>query len=407
MHRFSLPRPSGSIGSGYDNPNSTDYTVPSCGVEDVDAALFNLFDKQLPMFVSEDTTRRVGNQSRVPVIFAAGEKWALLRKGRALRDNAGTLILPLITIARTGIEQTSNDVTGRGINQQTGLLTFTRRLAQEDRAYQNLINKLYIKNQPSTFLPLAEPSEVPYQARTSRSVGAARSQVAVSDGSLLAPQLNRNIFETIELPAPQFFTAKYEVTIWTQYTQQMNQLLETLMSSFLPQGRCFRLDTQKGYWFVAYVEDSYAQDANFDDMSGQERIIKNKISMHVPAYVLASSAPGVPIAVRRRLSSVDVSFETTIDVPLGYPWVGADDPTLPLVKSDSNLRSDGRDTGVGPLDSSAGSDPALSSYPRGVPGSYVVSGSLLKRAPIRGPHGESTVSVAEFFAQVLQDPLAK
>lgn len=407
MDRFTIPRPASSIGTGYSNLNDSGVTIPSCGVEDVDVALFNLIDKQLPMFVSEDSTRRVGNSSRVPVIFAAGEKWALLRKGRPLRDNSGTLILPLITIARTGIEQSKDDITGRGINQQTGVLTFTRRLAKEDRAYQNLVNKLYIKNQQNVFLPLTEPSEVSQQPRTSRAVGASRNNKDIKDGALLSPQLNRNIFETVEIPAPQFFTAKYEVTIWTQYTQQMNQLLETLMSSFLPQGRCFRLETEKGYWFVAYVDDSYSQDSNFDDMSSQERIIKHKISISVPAYVLASSAPGVPIAVRRRLSSVDVTFETPGDVPSGYPYLGADDPTLPLVKKSDTSRADGRDTGAGPLGTSPGLDPALASYPRGVPVSYVTSGSRLIRAPIRGPHGESTLSVSEFFAQTSYDPTVK
>ena len=37
--------------SGYEGQNYTeDYIIPSCGLEDLDKAVFNLFDKQIPLF---------------------------------------------------------------------------------------------------------------------------------------------------------------------------------------------------------------------------------------------------------------------------------------------------------------------------------------------------------------------
>ena len=46
----------------------TDEFVPSCGIEDVDQAMFDLFDRRLQMEVVRD-----GAIVKVPVIFAAGE----------------------------------------------------------------------------------------------------------------------------------------------------------------------------------------------------------------------------------------------------------------------------------------------------------------------------------------------
>lgn len=318
------------IKTGLDGNQTTEYTIPSVGIEDVDISLFNLFDKEISFSVNG----KEGTQ-KVPVIFASGEKWALLKKGKPLRDKTNTLILPLITIVRTNIEQNiQSDITGRGINQQTGELVVKRRLSKNDRDYQNLINKHSIQNQIS--------------AKQTRDIS---SFVLgdIEEGALLAPDLkSHNIFEIFVLPSPQFFSAKYEITIWTQYTQHMNEIIEQIFSSFLPQGQCWRLETDKGYWFIATIEDgNFSPENNFDDMSKTERMIKTKINVNVPAYCFSSNTPGKPISVKRYISAPSISFETIenfdSDDTVTEPFLGSDDPTLPLeIKSN---RLDQRKTG--------------------------------------------------------------
>ena len=69
------------------------------------------------------------------------------------------------------------------------------------------------------------------------------------------PNLGDNVWEVISIPSPQFFEAKYEIIFWTSYTQHMNYMIQTLMNAQLPQDRMFKLNTSKGYWFMAYMED--------------------------------------------------------------------------------------------------------------------------------------------------------
>jgi len=175
---------------------------------------------------------------------------------------------------------------------------------------------------------------------------------------LLLPNRTNNIFETIVIPAPQFFTATYDVTIWTQYTSHMTQLIEQIISSQLPQGNCWKLTTPKGYWFIASVDgNSYTADANTDDFSQTERVIKYKFTIKVPGYILASSVPGAPVPIRKYTSSPMITFSTGIDsganVDTGdagnfvdEPFLGADDPTLPLTSGGDgdNPRQDQRRT---------------------------------------------------------------
>ena len=89
-----------SIISGYEDTNKAyDYVIPSCGIEDLDFAIFNLFNKQIPLFFEIQ-----GEVKKIPVIFATGERFAILRRKQPITDKSGALILPLISITRTNLE---------------------------------------------------------------------------------------------------------------------------------------------------------------------------------------------------------------------------------------------------------------------------------------------------------------
>lgn len=376
--RFSVER-GDRLHTGYDSKNvSTDLTIPSCGLEDVDRAVFKLFDDQNQMNVGE-----ADDLKRVPVIFAAGEKWAMIKKKKVIRDRNGVLILPLITIGRMNIVQNpSEDIAGRGINQQTGELKIKRRLSGADRGYQNWINRLLIKNQLNVAVGV-DDGPIDGQISTKRDVGELKDDVDVRSGALLRPDRKNNVYEIITLPAPQFFTARYEVTFWTQYTTHMNQMIEYFIASQLPQGNAFRLETDKGYWFVASADSpEFTPEVNFDDMAKKSRVIKYKFTFKVPAYVLASDVPGAPVPVRRHVSSPTIDFSVGV-APListgndgdDNPFLGADDPTLPLQDGTYRVRRDARRSGHRRLDDRSKiseNDPALLAYPRGtVPQKYM------------------------------------
>ena len=340
------------VKSGYDTGLKSDLVIPSCGIEDVDVALFNLFDKEIqPMVGGQDTA----DLKKVPVIFAAGEKWALLKRGKPIRDKTNTLILPIITIMRTGLAQGFEDITGRGINQQTGELVIRRRLDTTDRNYQNLLNKSFITSQKNVSV---NPNDlvIDNQSITNRKVGESEATLNARRGALLASNIGNNIYETIVVPSPQFYTSTYQITIWTQYTQHMNQIIEKMIASFLPQAQSWKVTTNKGYWFVASTDGgAFDVETNFDDMSSAERFIKCSFTIKIPAYFWISSAPGVPIPVKKYVSSPIIQF-TLAQKGLPDPTpdsfeefydnfsIGNDDPTLPL-SDQPNSRPDQRRTG--------------------------------------------------------------
>ena len=365
--RFNVP----GLPTGYDSKAAPEgLTVPSVGIEDAERALFHLFDKEIPFTVDTQDGLK-----KVPVIFAAGEKWVLLKKKRALRDSTGSLILPLITIVRTSIEQAPDaDIAGRGINQQTGEIVIHRRLDKSDRAYQGLINRLLLKHQTNLAVGVTE-AEL-NQIATDREIGDLSDDPQVGQGMLLLPDRRNNVYETIVVPAPRFYTAHYDVTVWSQYTMQMTGLIEQLINSQLPQGNCWRIDTPAGYWFIAKVDDNtYTADNNTDDFSQSERLTRTKFTISLAGYIMASSVPGAPVPIKRYVSSPSISF--SLDIPsapasgLDDPFLGADDPTLPLDSGDDapSRRRDMRNVNgtrlyQGGTDTNP-DDPALKSLRRG------------------------------------------
>ena len=295
-----------TIDLGYGNGSvPEDFTIPGCGIEDVDRAIFNLFEKDLPLVYQQ----KDGSLKRVPVIFATGERFAITRRKEPLRDKNGALILPLITISRSGLEQQATKSIEMG---DIGTIDIQRRLSSEDPAYQRVANALGLNNVG----PTISNSRREHLDRPGRTAG----------GRLLEPNLAGGIYETISIPVPKFFTAKYEITLWTQYMQHSNDLLTTIMSGYHNvRARTYRIETPSGYWFYAAFEPDIGSDTSFDSMTDEERAIKNTMTVTVPAFIILPSSPGIPNGLRRTLSATQFSFGIIDGVPEAEPMANVQD----------------------------------------------------------------------------------
>lgn len=287
--------------TGYDlrNNDPSTYYIPSCGIEDVDGAIHNLFDKEIPFQTYQVNTsyEKEINLKKPFVILATGERFALAKRLKPFRDRNGVLLLPAISLRRTGIEQNSGDTF-------VGELTIKRRLDESDKDYQSLINRLLLNNTPT-------PPDTLRQSK-----GENAKDPSIVEGMLLDDKTKRlradHIYEIIAIPFPQFFTATYEIVFWTNYTQHMNYLIETFLASQITPGKGFYLKTEKGYWFAATVDAGLNAQDNFDDITDAERLIKYSFNITVRGYLLAPNAPGQRVPFKRYLSNVNISFETYV-----------------------------------------------------------------------------------------------
>ena len=267
--------------TGYEGQNYADYVIPSCGLEDLDKAIFNLFDKDIPLYYMLQEEQR-----KIPVIFATGERFALIQRKEPIIDNNGTHVLPLISITRNSIDQQPQ----KGIaNNQMLPHIITKRISSKDLEYR----------QNKNFENLSNINGEDAQLEPDLS---------------LKPKLEKNIVETIEMPPVKYFGASYEVTIWSSFTQQMNKILETIMSAYtLNPGHQFRVESDKGYWFSAYVDSSLSPDTSYADFTDAERYIKYSMNIQATGYIIAPNILGGKTSLRSFLSAPEVSFEVFDD----------------------------------------------------------------------------------------------
>ena len=160
------------------------YPIKPVTIETVDGAIFDFFDKKLALTVIKDDT-----PYKVPIFFATGERWALTRKNN-FKDAHGTLILPIVSIRRLDIVRDQQELGG-----------FTS--AQKHITISNVIH------------PKNPNLESLLKLRTSR-------------GFKFVPADKPPIIETLTIPFPDFSVIQYEVVIWTQFTVQMNQMMQKI-----------------------------------------------------------------------------------------------------------------------------------------------------------------------------------
>lgn len=291
-----------------------DFDLPSAGIEDVDRAIFNLFDKDINFEVLTND-----ELTKVPVVFAAGERFALTRRKNPIRDDNNTLILPIISIVRGEIDFSYN-LAGRksaiSVPDQANYV-IKKRLSEKDRDYQNILNKSNLINQKNTatrgnlFNNVISPgNEAVFGTVASRRQGTAiqfqKSGAQINLGGKDA--LGDNIFEIIYVPYPRQFGIKYTITFWTQYVMQMNQVQETYLTRFPAQSKEFILKSEKGYEYVAGSSESFSSDTNFSDYTNSERLIKSSLTITVVGYVLNPNHPGIANHVRSAFSAPNIEF---------------------------------------------------------------------------------------------------
>jgi len=299
----------------FEGENATDdFEFPSIGIEDIDRAVFHLFDKKINF---QATTK--GETSKVPVVFASGERFALTRRKNPIRDKNNALILPIISILRGEIDFSPGQ-SGKGTpiafrEQENYIIKY--RLSEKDRKYQNIINKSALRNQTSVSSPenfLTDDVSPGYQSKPG-TIASRRNSLALSfskSGSVnLKPNINKNIYEIIQVPYPEFVAINYDVIFWTQYMSQANQMMQTLLTNFEGQGEEITMKTPDGYELVAFFKTSFSTSSNFDEFTDSERIIRHNISLTVPGYIINPRISGFPNLARSFFSSPTIDFTFT------------------------------------------------------------------------------------------------
>jgi hypothetical protein len=224
--------------------------------ETIDQAVKDWFDKTVDAHVVHPN----GERKKVSVSWSAGERWVSSRQRKGIRDANGVLILPVISIRRSGIEPTP---TMSALGTETPTLQVARRISKKTNDLMNL----WTKRDPGHRTP-AKPV----------------------------------VYEVTTIPFPDRNVLTYEIQVQAQYITQMNAIIEKIFHQ-LDIGKSFvapfdndnrqpqtgvDFETRKKIdrdYVVGFFDSNISDGGNFEEFTDQERIVRFDTTIRVPAVL--------------------------------------------------------------------------------------------------------------------------
>ena len=269
-------------------------------LETVDYAIYNWLNDELDLH----TTTREGFE-KVPVIWASAERSFQVKRDKDIRDQDGTLVLPLITIERTNVVK---DPTKKGSawanvpaakDAKGGTsITIARRIKQDKTA--NFAN-------------------ADSWRRSVDAGGGGRARFPSGQNSINQRTFPRNkdafgrptpnpktVYETITIPMPVYLDITYSIMIKTEYQEQMNDLVTPFMTR--TGGINYFTAKQDGHRFESFIQTDFTQDNNVASMETEHRKYETKIDIKTLGYIIGEGKNQEQPKVVIRENAVEVKL---------------------------------------------------------------------------------------------------
>jgi hypothetical protein len=259
-------------------------------LETIDFAVYDYVNERLDL-----STMTNKGFKKVPIIWVATERAFQIKENRDLRDPEETLILPLITLERSSVNK---DLAKRVIpyanipavnDAQGGTITMARRINQKKTAeFQNNIARRKYNNGQVAGLGYAQNT---------------------------FPKIvnEKTVYETITMPLPVWVSVSYEISIRTEYQQQMNDLTTPLLREGGLNSMPRRLE-RDGHKFEAFIRGGFSNNSNVGQLEMELRLYETTVSMEVLGYLIGNgpNAEKPKVVIRENAVEVKIPREHVI-----------------------------------------------------------------------------------------------
>ena len=256
-------------------------------IETIDVGFFNWVDKELDLYATSNS-----GWKKVPVLWLSAERAYQIKNDKDLRDPSGHLKLPIMTVTRTSM---TKDPTFRGSHfaniyetndYKGGATPIARRIQQvKTRNFANADKARELKNRTDT--------------------GKSNNKKVV--------------YETIELPVPTYVAIMYDITIRTEYLQQMNTLVLPFITKTGGINNFFF--NNEGHRYEAFIQQDFNPNTNASNLGDEERYFQTKVQIKVLGHLLGEgpNRERPKAIVRENQVEVKISRERVI-VGDKEPW---------------------------------------------------------------------------------------
>ena len=210
-------------------------------IENIDTAMYNFINDQMNLHAHDGDGFK-----KVPVIMASAERAVLSKKDTRVRDEEGAIILPVITIERTSLVKSPSE---------------------KGTVWANVpaLDKVKGGNIPIVQKIVQDKTANFKNARSARKKG----QLNFPD------KVEKTVYKTISIPLPVYVTIMYEISITTEYQQQMNQLVVPFVT--VPGGINYIIIRDGVHRYEGFIQQDYTHENNISDFSNEEESLRQSL----------------------------------------------------------------------------------------------------------------------------------
>ena len=264
-------------------------------IEDVDSSLVSWVKDDLGIF-----TQTNEGFTEVPVLWQVPERAYQIKNEEHLRDRAGAIKLPVISVERTGIVKDPQRKGGFQANLYS-----------------------YDKNGRVGRMVLAKRI-VPDKTRNFAVAAGTRTINDLPDSQRYFPRVNKKVvIQTLSVPIPIYINANYKITLKIEYQQQMNDM----MTPFI--GRTGQINSfvmrKNGHLYEAFIEQDFVHSNNVNNLGEDVRMFTSEITIRVLGYLIGEGINDDRPIVRIDENTVEYQFPQETVMPNGkIPLFDAD-----------------------------------------------------------------------------------
>ena len=244
----------------------TDQAWTPSTLETIDSAFYRWADEKLDLSV-----RTNKDFKKVPIIWSGAERSYQIKRSKEARDSSETLILPVITIERTGIQKDPSRMGPFGNNVPYSA----------DRRKNNFLVKRAIQ---------ADKTKNFANAASLRVMGYENSKFVSGDV----------IYEFSFIQTPTW------VHVISEYQTQMNDLVTPFMNKY---GNAYSFDLgDPDNAYEGFISQDFTQNNNVGTLDEEERRFETEIQIRVEGYLIGDGDNQQQQRVAFRQNQVKVRF---------------------------------------------------------------------------------------------------
>ena len=265
-------------------PAGTDLKLSEIGmlssrIEDIDASILEWLKEDLELSATTNE-----GWKPVPIFWQTPERAFQVKNNKDLRDKSGSIILPVVSLERTGI---TKDPTRKG-----GYQAHKYSDDKNGRTGRMVIAKKIVQDKTRNFAVVGNTR---------------RNNFTSGQNQQYFPRTNKKIVvKTLSIPIPVYINVDYKIILKTEYQQQMNEMLAPFMTR-TGQINSFVL-RRNGHLYEVFIEQGFTHNNNVSNLGEDLRMFTSEINFKVLGYLIGEGENDDRPIVRVEENIVEVSY---------------------------------------------------------------------------------------------------